>query len=147
MQRPDRSMDIVSNTFFISQLAAIGLFGASAALEDLLAEDFFAAGLALFAVVFTALAVVLLRLPHYFASRLSLGSLSFIAILSSLFTAVFSYVNAASYFQLPPALSQSGQITNLRLVAFLGFGAFTLALIANVIAAAVAVTSQRRTAS
>jgi hypothetical protein len=144
MDRPSRAGETISRTFFISQLVAIGLVGLTAAVADLSANDTLL-GLLLIAGIAAMVWVVWgLRLPAKFATKFSPGVLSFGAILFSVFAAVLSYQDAAGFGDLPADLLARPTVQILRLGGTLAFGAFALALLANLIATAVALRSPKQ---
>ena len=144
MDRPNRAGETISRTFFISQLVAIGLFGLMAAVADFSANDPLR-GLLLIAGIAAMVGVVWgFRLPASFATKFSPGVLSLGATLYSMFAVVLSYQNAFGFGGPPTDLLADPSIQILRLGGTLAFGAFALALIANVIAAAVALGSRKQ---
>jgi len=144
MEHPNRAGEIISRTFFISLIVAIGLFGLTAAVADLSANDTLR-GLLMVAGIAAMVGVVWgFRLPSRFASMLRAGALSFGAILFSVFAVVLSYQDAAGFGDLPADLLASSSMQVLRLGGTLAFGAFALALLANLFAAAVALRSRRQ---
>ena len=144
MDRPDRAGETISRTFFISQLVAIGLVGLTAAVADLSANDPLR-GLLLIAGIAAVVGVVWgFRLPASFATKFSPGVLSLGATLYSVFAVVLSYQNASGFGGLPADLLAMSSIQILRLGGTLAFGAFALALLANLIAAAVALSSPKQ---
>lgn len=143
MERPDRASKIVSRTFFISQLIAISLVGLSAAAADLAASDLLPGILTIAAVLVVVAVVWGFRLPATFANRLSPGALSFGAILFSVFAVGFSYVDASGYADRPEAVLARPVVQILRAGSVLALAAFTLALLANVIAAVFALRARR----
>jgi len=144
MDRPSRAGETISRTFFISQLVAIGLYGLTVAIAD------FSASASLPGIVLiTGIAVMVgvvwaFRLPARFATRLSPRTLSFGAILFSVFAVVFSYQDASGIGELPEDLLARPSMQILRLGGTLAFGAFALALLANLIATAVALRSPKQ---
>ena len=144
MDRPNRAGETISRTFFISQLVAIGLVGLTAAIADFSAHDSLR-GILLIAGIAAVVGVVLgLRLPTRFANMLPPGALSFGAILFSVFAVVLSYQDAGSFGDLPADLLARPTVQILRLGGTLALGAFALALLANLIAAAVALRSPKQ---
>ena len=144
MDRPDRAGETISRTFFISQLIAISLVGLTAALADLSANDTLR-GLLLIAGIAAMVGVVLgFRLPARFANMLPPGALSFGAIIFSVFAVALSYQDASGFGGLPEDLLSRPSVQILRLGGTLAFGAFGLAFMANLIAAAVSLRSRRQ---
>jgi len=144
MDRPNRAGETISRTFFTSQLVAISLVGLTAALADLSASDTLR-GLLLIAGIAAMVGVVWgFRLPTRFANMQPPGALSFGSILFSVFAVVLSYQDASGFGDLPADLLARPSVQILRLGGTLAFGAFALALLANLIAAAVALRSSRQ---
>jgi len=144
MDSPNRAGEIVSRTFFISQLFAIGLVGLTAAIADFSANDTLR-GILLIAGIAGMVGVVWgFRLPASFASRLSPAVLSTGAILFSVFAVVLSYQDVSGFSDLPADLLATPTVQILRLGGTLALGAFVLALFANLIAAAVALRTHRQ---
>ena len=144
IDRPNRAGETISRTFFISQLVAIGLVGLTAAVADLSANDTLR-GLMLIAGIAAMVGVVWgFRLPTRFANMLPPGALSFGSILFSVFAVVLSYQDASGFGDLPADLLARPSVQIFRLGGTVAFGAFTLALIANLIAAAVAPRTHRQ---
>jgi hypothetical protein len=144
MDRPNRAGETISRTFFISQLVAIGLFGLMGAVAEFSANDP-VRGLLLIAGIAAMVGVVWgFRLPASFATKFSPGVLSLGATLYSVFAVVLSYQNASGFGGLPADLLARPSIQILRQGSTLAFGAFALALIANLIAAAFALRTHRQ---
>ena len=140
---PPRSANaLVSRTVFVSQLAAIGLYGLAAAIESIVAGEVTLAALLIVGVVGISLGVVGFRLPAFFAERMSLGALSTMAILISLLALGLFYTDAARYFNLSTDLAVIPGMGALRLVSYIGLAGFALAFVAT--AAAVAVAARRQ---
>ena len=140
----NRAAATISKTFFISQLVAIGLFGLTAAVADIVANDTLRGMLLILGILVMVGVVWGFRLPVTFANRLSPRMLSFGAILFSVFAVVFSYLDASGLSKLPSDLLARPSVQILRLGGTLAFGAFVLALLANLIAAAVALRSPKQ---
>jgi len=144
VERDDRSGTIVSRTFFITQLAAISLDGLAAAAADVSAGDYFH-GILLIAGIAAMVGVVWgFHLPAIFARRFSPRALSLGATLYSVFAVVLSYDSASGFGGLPDDLLARPSMQILRLGGTLALGAFALALLANLIAAAVALRSPKQ---
>jgi hypothetical protein len=139
---PDRASHIVSGTFFISQLAAIGLFALTGVAADLSAGDYSGAILLVAAIALLAGAIWVFRLPATFARRLSPGALSVGAILYSVFAVLLAYSEASGFGDLPPDVLARPTMQYLRLGGGLALAAFALALVANLIAAVVALRNR-----
>lgn len=146
MQPPSRGSEIVSKTFFVSQLIAISLVGLTAALADLLANDLLSALVLLAGILAMIVLVWFFRLPKAFARRLSPGMLSAGAILYSVFAVAFAYIGAAGYTDRPEAILARPVVQVLRAGSLVAFAAFALALLANVIAAVLARRATQRPA-
>lgn len=106
MERPNRAGEIISRTFFISQIVAIGLFGLTAAVADLSAND-------------------------------TLRGLLMVAGVATMVGVVWG-------FRLPADLLVRPSIQILQLGGTSAFGAFALALLANLTTAAVALRSSKQ---
>jgi hypothetical protein len=144
MDRPNRAGETISRTFFISQLVAIGLYGLTVAMADFSASASLPGILLITGIVVMVGVVWAFRLPASFATRLSPRALSFGAILFSVFAVVFSYQDASGIGELPEDLLARPSMQILRLGGTVAFGAFSLALLANLIAAVVARRSPKQ---
>ena len=144
MEVPDRAGHIVSKTFFISQLAAIGLFGLSGAAADLSAGDYFRGIIVIAALAGVVGAVWVFRLPAAFARRLPPAALSAGAIMYSVFAVLFAYADNSGLGDLPPDVLAAPEMQFLSLGGALALAAFALALVANLIAAVVALRIRRQ---
>ena len=144
MEVPDRAGDIVSRTFFVSQVAAISLFGLTGVAADLSAGDYSGAILLVAGIALVVAAVWVFRLPTTFARRLSSGALSVGAILYSVFAVMLGYSEASGFGDLPPDVLARPTMQYLRLGGALALAAFALALVANLIAAVGALRIRRQ---
>jgi hypothetical protein len=140
---PDRAGEIISRTFFISQVAAISLFALTGVGADLSAGDYPRAILLVAGIGLLASAVWVFRLPAAFARRLSPGALSAGAILYSVFAVALAYSEASGFGDLPPDVLARPTTQYLRLGGGLALAGFALALLANLIAAAFAFRIRR----
>lgn len=138
MERLDGASRIISRTFFISQSIAISLVGLSSAAADLAANDVLPAILTVAGILAVILVVWVFRLPESFARRLSPGTLSAGAVLYSVFAVVLAYIDTAGYANRPEAVLARPVVQILRVGSLVALAAFALALLANLIAAAVA---------
>jgi hypothetical protein len=136
MQAPNESSVIISRTFFVSQLVAMSVYGVAAAFGNLAANDLLQTMVVVAAVVVINGLVFGLRLPSSFAKRLSARALSALAIVTSLVLMTIAFSDVIAYFDLPADFLTRAGVQRLRLVSFVGLGAFGLAFIANVVAAA-----------
>ena len=144
MEVPDRASQIVSKTFFISQVAALGLYGLSGVAADISAGDYFHGILLVAGIALLVAAVWVFRLPTTFARRLSPGAISAMAIASSVFGVLLTYNEARGFGTLPPDVLGRPTMQYLRLGGALALAAFALALVANLIAAVVALRIRRQ---
>ena len=144
MDRPSRAGETISRTFFISQLVAIGLFGLTAAIVDFSANDSLRAILLITGIAVMVGVVWGFRLPARFATKFSPGVLSLGATLYSVFAVVLSNQDASGIDELPADLLARPSMQILRPGGTLAFGAFALALLANLIAAALALSSRKQ---
>ncbi len=128
------SAEIISKTFFISQLSAIAAYGLVVALTSILANDLAIALAAIAASLLFAVIVCVLHLPSSFAAKFSTRALSIIAIIFSILAVIYFYSGAAFYFEVPQAIFDVPDVQGLRTVAVVGVVAFSLALVANLVA-------------
>jgi hypothetical protein len=147
MDRPNRAAQTISRTFFVSQLIAIGLFTLTAAAADFADRDSLSGGLLIVGVAVMVGVVWGLHLPSHFATRLSPRLLSFGAIFFSIFAVVLSYQEASGFGGLPEDVLSRPSMQTLRWGATLAFGAFVLALLANVIAASALLRTRRQSSA
>jgi hypothetical protein len=128
---------LLSNTFYFSQLAALAVFGAAAAINNVRANEFYS-GTALISLIIIIAAIVLaFKLPARMANSQPLWLIRLTAILVSLVGVYFAYSNAGGYFELPNYGIIPAGFESLRLTALIGLGAFSVAFIVNLISVGV----------
>lgn len=126
---------LVSNTMFISQVAAISVYGIATAIISFIAGETLAGALVLLLVAALVSVVVVFQLPAYFARSLSLRGLITIAMVFSVFALTLAISEASSFVGLPDFLASRSGTQNLMAAALLGAICFGIAFIANLLAA------------
>lgn len=123
----------ISHIFFYSQLTAVTLFGLATAYGNFKANEITTGIILLSVNLLIIVGVIVSSLPNRLALKTSFQILIILTLLVSIFTLVFAYFNASSYFGLSLDFQDSQGFKDVRMAAFIGLGAFGLAFLVHVL--------------